>query len=73
MLIDLQAVYPPHLVPGFLKDFLVFYVKTSGDPLIRGLMSQTSEWAWFRTFILLEGMFQLPIFIVGAWALYKGT
>jgi len=72
LFVDLQAIYPSSLVPTLLKDFTRWYVDFSGDPLIGGAFFGGQEWIWFRTFLWLEAIFQVPVFILGARALYYG-
>ena len=47
------------------KSTKEYYVETYRDPFIadRSLI-------WFNTFLHMEGLVQLPIFIYAAWALY---
>ncbi|EPQ56635.1 hypothetical protein GLOTRDRAFT_60011 [Gloeophyllum trabeum ATCC 11539] len=76
LLIDLQAIYPTTMVPKLIAQLPVFYVQMSGDPLIGGGMGYfgTKEtYVWFKTFLFLEAIFQLPVFVLGARALYKGN
>ncbi|TFK51934.1 hypothetical protein OE88DRAFT_1486556 [Heliocybe sulcata] len=74
LLLDLQAIYPTSMVPKFIASLPASYVKMSGDPLIGGAMGYfgTEEtYVWFKTFLFLEAIFQLPTFVLGARALYK--
>lgn len=73
-LIDLQWLYPSSLCPQPLRALLEYYVAYSNDPLIGGLagIKDDSTLLWFKTFITLEGVFQIPVFILGLSALWKG-
>jgi len=51
-------------------------VGMSGDPLIGGAMgifNNGSELAWFKSFIYLEALFQLPVFVIGAHGLWRDS
>ncbi|KAF9089111.1 hypothetical protein BGX29_009761 [Mortierella sp. GBA35] len=66
-LMDLVPLYPSHIAP-FIQPLLRlqdFYLETFKDPLM-GDMSQI----WFKTFLHMEGLFQLPFFFYAAWSLY---
>ncbi|KAF8586343.1 hypothetical protein K439DRAFT_1652632 [Ramaria rubella] len=76
LLIDLQALYPQTLAPGFAKNIVSFYISLSGDPLIAGAnhyYGESYEFAWFRSFLWLELLFQFPVFIIGARGLWKDS
>jgi len=76
LLIDLQAIYPTAMVPKVIAQLPVLYVQMSGDPLIGGGMGYfgTEEtYVWFKTFLFLEAIFQLPTFVLGARALYNNS
>ncbi|KAI0275105.1 transmembrane protein 6/97 [Gloeopeniophorella convolvens] len=76
LLVDCQALYPPHLVPAAVQGLPPWYVALSGDPLIggaMGLLPNARELAWFRSFLYLEIFFQLPVFILGARGLWKDS
>ncbi len=47
--IDMQPLYPRHLVPDALRSFLQFYLKLSGDPLMRNFVAGDPSVAWFRS------------------------
>ncbi|KAI0032295.1 transmembrane protein 6/97 [Vararia minispora EC-137] len=75
LLIDCQALYPRYLLPSAISSIPEWYVGFSGDPLISGAMGYTgspSEFAWFKSFLMLEITFQLPLFILCADGLWKG-
>ncbi|CUA72511.1 hypothetical protein RSOLAG22IIIB_04908 [Rhizoctonia solani] len=73
---DLQAIVPPGALPSFFRIVPEFYLSISGDPLIAGAMGlhgAPTQFTWFRTFITMEGLFQLPVFFLGLYALKKDS
>lgn len=75
LLVDLQALYPQWLIPGWMQDLASWYFSTYGDPVLSGgmgLHSRPVDVVWLRSFFYLEGFFQFPVFFIGAWALYYG-
>lgn len=70
--IDLQSLYPQWLIPHFLTDFLRFWISISNDPILQGGSTDSPLWAWIRSFLALEAVGQIPVFIFGAYGLYKG-
>jgi len=73
LLVDCQAIWPKQLVPTFAQAIIPWYVRMSGDPLIggvMGLLANKSELAWFKSFLYLEALFQLPVFVLGARGLW---
>ncbi|PPQ91497.1 hypothetical protein CVT25_013754 [Psilocybe cyanescens] len=59
-----------------MRAALDSYVAMSRDPLIGGvfgLYGDSSHLIWFKTFLVLEGVFQVPVFILGLRALYNGS
>lgn len=57
VLVDLQVVYPPTMVPAFMKAITTYYMSEYNDPLIGGVsgyFGETNNFIWFKTFILLE-------------------
>ena len=54
VLLDVQAIYPQHLVPKILRDASEWYISFSGDPLIDGAFHGGQEFNWFRAFLYLE-------------------
>jgi hypothetical protein len=38
-----------------------------------GILGNGSELAWFKSFIYLEALFQLPVFVLGARGLWRDT
>jgi len=76
LLVDLQVIYPPDLVPSFMKQITEYYIANYNDPLIGGVMGffgETDRYVWFNTFIMMEAFFQLPVFIAGMIGLWKGS
>ncbi|KAI0352093.1 hypothetical protein OH77DRAFT_814945 [Trametes cingulata] len=77
-LIDLQALYPKEWVPSLISNLPRFYVEMSNDPLIGSAMgyfgqSQMEAYTWFRSFLLVEAFFQVPVFIIGLRGLWTGS
>ncbi|KAG0355841.1 transmembrane protein 6/97 [Gamsiella multidivaricata] len=66
-LVDVVPLYPASVAPYIqpLIKLNEYYVDTYRDPFIadRSLV-------WFNTFLHMEGLIQLPMFIYCAWALY---
>ncbi|EIN09658.1 hypothetical protein PUNSTDRAFT_113088 [Punctularia strigosozonata HHB-11173 SS5] len=73
VLLDLQAIYPVWIVPGFIAQLPKLYLQLSNDPIIEGALSTGPTFLWLRTFMVLEALFQLPTFVIGARGLYKGS
>ena len=59
LLVDLQHLYPQHVLPDALKRIPHFYIDISHDPLVmgaQGLLGGPMEYAWFNALtICLEG------------------
>ncbi|KAH9022030.1 hypothetical protein EDB85DRAFT_1997547 [Lactarius pseudohatsudake] len=48
----------------------------SGDFLVggsMGILGNGSGLAWFKSFLYLEAVFQLPVFVIGAYGLWKDS
>ncbi|KAG9245143.1 hypothetical protein BJ878DRAFT_502922 [Calycina marina] len=60
LLMDFQALYPTHLVPGFMKALSSFYINTYNDRFF------ITHPPFFQAFIFSEIIFQLPVSI---WAI----
>ncbi|KAH9009819.1 transmembrane protein 6/97 [Lactarius hengduanensis] len=76
LLIDFQAVWPKHLIPESLQLLPPWYVGMSGDFLVggsMGILGNGSGLAWFKSFLYLEAVFQLPVFVIGAYGLWKDS
>jgi EXPERA (EXPanded EBP superfamily) len=63
---DAQAIYPPSLVPAFMKDLEAFYVNTYNDQLF------VEKPRFFQTFIWFELFTQVPALIWAIPALLRG-
>ncbi|KAI0642316.1 transmembrane protein 6/97 [Trametes meyenii] len=77
-LIDLQALYPKQWVPIMVSGLPKFYVDMSNDPLIGSAMGyfgreQLEAFTWFRSFLMVEAFFQVPVFFVGLRGLWEGS
>jgi len=73
--VDCQALWKQH-VPESMQALTHFYVGMSGDPLVGGVMGifgNESELAWFKSFMYLEALFQLPVFVLGACGLWRDS
>ncbi|CAO1635475.1 unnamed protein product [Sympodiomycopsis kandeliae] len=66
--VDGEYFYPS-LVPQAARDVKTQYLKDSNDPLLGNAGSP--EVAWFTLALSLELVFQVPVFVIGAWKLYK--
>jgi len=68
LLLDLQALYPKSLVPAVMSNLPALYVAMSQDPLVGGDMGYFGPnyiASWFKAFLILEMIFQLPVFVYG--------
>jgi hypothetical protein len=70
--IDMQPLYPSSLTQYLspLRAVLEWYISTTRDPVLSGVLSGRWEWDWLKMFFYLEGGFQLPCFLLGAWGLW---
>ncbi|KAF7770369.1 hypothetical protein Agabi119p4_6343 [Agaricus bisporus var. burnettii] len=75
LLLDLQWLYPASLVPKSLRALNEYYIVLSGDPLMGALAGLKHDFGmtWFKTFVTMEAFFQVPVFILGLSALWKGS
>jgi len=76
LLVDLQAIYPSHLVPPLIAQIPKMYIRMSNDPLIGGavgLLGKSDHYIWFKTFLYLEALFQIPVFILGMRGLWNDS
>lgn len=74
--LDLQYFYPKWTIPPFMRSLIPLYVQMSNDPLVGGLagfFGDNSHLLWFKTFLYLEALFQVPVFFIGLYGLYKGS
>ncbi|WVQ81176.1 hypothetical protein IAT38_003298 [Cryptococcus sp. DSM 104549] len=70
LLIDLQALYPPSIVPAPLSSFANWSIELTRDPVLGGVFSKDPSFGWLKCFMGVEGFFQLPVFVLGAWGLW---
>ncbi|KAH8833877.1 transmembrane protein 6/97 [Flagelloscypha sp. PMI_526] len=77
LLMDFQYIVPGSWVPEIMKPLPDHYVKQSNDPLVGGLLGYFgdtgSSLVWFKTLCFVEMLVQVPIFILGAWGLWKDS
>ncbi|KAF8630459.1 hypothetical protein AX15_002908 [Amanita polypyramis BW_CC] len=77
LLLDIQHLYPVWLVPPFIQALPRYYLQMSNDPLVGGVSGflgiNTEHLIWFKCFIALEVLFQLPVFFLGARGLYTNS
>ncbi|KAK0202733.1 transmembrane protein 6/97 [Desarmillaria ectypa] len=70
LLMDFQGLlYPKTYLPWIPE----WYIKFSGDPLIGGLLRREEGLLWFKCFLVLELLFQFPVFLLGMRGLWKGS
>ncbi|XP_051937140.1 sigma intracellular receptor 2 [Hippocampus zosterae] len=67
LFIDLQTVLPGYFYPEALRDLLQWYSKEFKDPML------LHPPEWFKSFIVCEGLLQLPFFPIAAYAFLKGS
>ncbi|PIA17643.1 transmembrane protein 97 [Coemansia reversa NRRL 1564] len=69
LLIDVQPLLPPDMIPQVLHGVNRLLTETLGDPfMIVG--AGHSELVWFRSMLLCELILQLPFFFYAVWALW---
>ncbi|KAG6374727.1 transmembrane protein 6/97 [Boletus reticuloceps] len=76
LLLDCQPLYPPSLVPSFISQLPELYIQFSADPLVGGALGYfgtSNDFTWFKTFLLVEAFFQIPVFILGMKGLWKNS
>ncbi|EIM23638.1 hypothetical protein E3Q22_01949 [Wallemia mellicola] len=73
LFIDMQSLYPEWLIPDALKNVLHFWISLTNDPILQGGSTDSPLWAWIRSFIALEAVGQVPVFILCSYGLYKGS
>ena len=61
-----------------MKGIIDYYLTAYNDPLIGGVMgffgpAKAESFNWFRTFVIMEAWWQLPVFLLGMRGLYKGA
>ncbi|KAK4704905.1 sigma intracellular receptor 2, partial [Phenoliferia sp. Uapishka_3] len=70
LVIDIQALFFAESVsPAFLRQ--PFLYARRDDPLLQNANSPL--FAWFQSFIILETIFQLPVFFLGIQGLRRGS
>jgi hypothetical protein len=71
-LVDSQTLYPDGWRP-----LANWYLEQFNDPNIGGALGEWKAgawtWIWFRSFLWLEALFQLPMFFLGIINLKNGT
>ncbi|KAJ7040750.1 transmembrane protein 6/97 [Mycena alexandri] len=71
---DFQPLYPRALVPGVLRQLMDWYLRTSNDPLLKGVFGRgTDNIIWFKSFLFLEVVFQFPTFFLAARGLWNDS
>ncbi|KAJ2078960.1 Transmembrane protein 97 [Coemansia sp. RSA 988] len=69
LLIDVQPLLPPSMIPQMLLGLNRLLTDTLGDPfMIVGLGHP--ELVWFRSMLVCELALQLPFFFYAVWALW---
>ncbi|KAL0247573.1 hypothetical protein I308_103645 [Cryptococcus tetragattii IND107] len=71
LLLDLQYLYPPSLLPSALKSFLLWSINLTRDPILLGVVNNDPTFGWLKCFSWLEAGFQVPCFVVGLWGLWN--
>ncbi|KAK2626366.1 hypothetical protein QTJ16_004628 [Diplocarpon rosae] len=66
-LMDMQAIYPPSLVPGFLKALESWYIENYHDRFF------VDKPAFFQAFIASELFYQAPVMIWALGGLYRDS
>ncbi|KAJ9062896.1 Transmembrane protein 97 [Entomophthora muscae] len=74
---DSLVIFPLKWIPSFLVNFNQFQVKLIKDPFMNifehqldPLTSRHYELIWFRTFVTMEFLLQLPFFFYASYQLY---
>ena len=67
LLLDLQGVLPRELYPAPVSSFFDWYAAEFNDLLMR----RGSTPLWLQSFLVCEGLFQLPFFFVALRALQQ--
>ncbi|CAG8979442.1 hypothetical protein HYALB_00011955 [Hymenoscyphus albidus] len=67
LVMDLQAIYPPHLVPDILTSLKDFYVNTYHDQYY------VNTPPFFKLFLWIELLYQVPVMIWGLGGLYRNS
>ncbi|KAG9238967.1 transmembrane protein 6/97 [Amylocarpus encephaloides] len=64
---DLQPIYPPHLLPEILVSLKDFYVRNYNDQFYINTPN------FFRVFLWIEFVYQVPVMIWGLGGLYRNS
>ncbi|GAA5956337.1 hypothetical protein JCM8115_001690 [Rhodotorula mucilaginosa] len=68
LLVDVQALFcAERLSPAWLRTAFLFAARD--DPLLQN--ANAPMFAWFQSFIILEVLFQVPVFFLGVRGLWK--
>ncbi|EJD07293.1 uncharacterized protein FOMMEDRAFT_100463 [Fomitiporia mediterranea MF3/22] len=76
ILIDLQVLYPAEFVPKAIAELPKWYLQQYADPIIAGVFDLNGPpalWVWLKSFMVLEAVFQLPVFFIGLYALWTDS
>ncbi|KAK7205934.1 transmembrane protein 6/97 [Myxozyma melibiosi] len=65
--IDIGIIIPRDYRLKIQSNLLDLHVSMNNDPLLK------NPPAWFVSFVVIEGIFQLPFFVVGAIAFYRDS
>ncbi|OWZ40959.1 hypothetical protein LQV05_004788 [Cryptococcus neoformans] len=71
ILLDLQYLYPPSLIPSSLKSFMLWSINLTRDPILLGAVNNDPTFGWLKCFSWLEAGFQVPCFVAGLWGLWN--
>ncbi|EKD15420.1 integral membrane protein [Drepanopeziza brunnea f. sp. 'multigermtubi' MB_m1] len=66
-LMDLQAIYPPAIVPGFMKALEGWYIENYHDQFF------VTKPAFFQAFIASEILYQAPAMVIALRLLYTDS
>lgn len=76
LLLDLQAVYPSWLLPGWMRTLGQWYMQFTADPVVGSVNGYFGEevqrsFTWLRLFMFTELFLQLPTFIYASYSLFS--
>ncbi|TFK87630.1 hypothetical protein K466DRAFT_522106 [Polyporus arcularius HHB13444] len=77
LLVDAQPLYP-QWVSSFISSLPKYYVDMSNDPLLGSALGYYGEarrqvYNWFRWYLIMEVVFQLPVFLIALRGLWRGS
>ncbi|KAI0709661.1 transmembrane protein 6/97 [Cerioporus squamosus] len=77
LLVDAQPLYPQWL-SSIISGLPKYYVDMSNDPLLGSALGYYGEarrqaYNWFRWYLIMEVVFQLPVFLIALRGLWRGT